>query len=679
MHGLSTLIEAIGWALLHSLWQFSVIGVVLYVAIRVATPKRTRLIYALSCFGMILCLLIPFVSVLFQMNAAGEAANITKLSSAPPVFQFSSTAVTAPTGSALQTFERVIAEHMSQIVLTWLSVVGLLGLRFMMGLTWMHWQSRYPVNQNYFYLQHMVDELSEKLQLKLSVKLRVVNHVVGPVTMGCFKPMVLLPAALICKLDVRMLEALLAHELAHIKRYDYVFNLLQNVVEILFFYHPAVWWISKQIRYERENIADDIAAEILGEPRRLALALQELELFQFSTSQLALGAHGGDLMSRITRLIRPQQQSFGWRSLLVSLGVVAMSAALVAQADNLDFIDRQSQLPKPHFSNSPVLQNKDRLEEVGVTSQTLDLASTTNSTEVSSKPDDLGGTASYSSSSSAGSFMRDENRNATSAQEVTELNSHTRPSVDPEAMPLSRPEPAQAISDRPTTNQAVTSNLIDAPDGKLLQFKLARIDLNDANCRPSLPTLPNKIVPSGVSMAKVMVAESGSILKVSTVKSSGILELDEAFKKALQNTSCKGVPAMVNGQAYVSEVTLAIDWYTYADQTTLGTANANPNLVQSTTHPAIVHLESGECKPVYPKASLRNLEEGVTEAQMDVSVDGRISNVKVVRSSGFRGLDQSLVTTLMSGNCKATPSKMNGMAVASTIEFAHVWKLSAAQ
>ncbi|WMW78985.1 M56 family metallopeptidase [Undibacterium cyanobacteriorum] len=679
MQALSTLIEAIGWALLHSLWQFSAIAILLYVAIRIATPKRTRLVYALSCFGMILCLSIPFISILLQMNVAGAPVTIPQLSSAQPVFQLSSIAIIASTGSYLQAFEKMIAEHIHQIVFVWLSIVGLLSLRFVMGLSWMHWQSRYPLNQNHFYLQHMVDELSKKLQLKLSVKLRVVNHVVGPVTMGCFKPMVLLPAALVCKLDVRMLEALLAHELAHIKRYDYVFNLLQNVVEILFFYHPAVWWISKQICYERENIADDIAAEILGEPRRLALALQELELFQFSTSQLALGAHGGDLMSRITRLIRPQQQSFGWRSMVVSLGVVAMSAALVAQADNLDFIDRQTQLPKPHFSNTIASEVGDRNEDIGAKSTALELSSTSIPAGAPSKVDESLDAPSYLPLNSTGSLMSGVNGGSSSTPDVTKLAMHATPVVELEAMPLLRPESIQTTSERPTTNQAAPSHLIDAPDGKVLQFKSPRIDLSDANCRPNLPALSYKIVPSGVSMVKVTVAENGSILSVSNIKSSGLVELDEALKNAVSKASCKAVPGIVNGQAYASETTLALDWSTFVNRVQQSNERDIPSLDQNTTHAAIVHLDGAECKPEYPKASVRNLEEGITEAQIDVSVDGRISNVKVVRSSGFRGLDKSLVATLMSGNCKASPSKMNGVAVASTIEFAHVWKLSTAK
>jgi len=118
-----------------------------------------------------------------------------------------------------------------------------------------------------------------------------------------------------------------------VRRHDYLVNLIQSAIEILLFYHPAVWWLSHRIRIERELIADDLAASALGEPRRLALALSELDLFQLSTPQLAPGAHGGKLMSRIKRLVRPQSETLNWKLALPALGL-ALTAAIHAHAGN---------------------------------------------------------------------------------------------------------------------------------------------------------------------------------------------------------------------------------------------------------------------------------------------------------------------------------------------------------
>jgi D-alanyl-D-alanine endopeptidase (penicillin-binding protein 7) len=104
-------------------------------------------------------------------------------------------------------------------------------------------------------------------------------------------------------------------------------NLAQSLIETVLFYHPVVWWLSHRIRVEREQIADDIAARHLGEPRRLALALSELERLQFSTQHLAQAANGGDLMTRIKRLVRPEMQALTWQA---ALPVLAMATACIA-------------------------------------------------------------------------------------------------------------------------------------------------------------------------------------------------------------------------------------------------------------------------------------------------------------------------------------------------------------
>src|SRR5437868_5035802 len=109
-----------------------------------------------------------------------------------------------------------------------------------------------------------------------AVGLRLLAELPGPITLGALKPFVLLPAALLGRLPVDLLEALLAHELAHVRRWDYFANLLQSAVEALLFFHPVVWWLSARMRAERELVADEISAEVLGDSRRLAVALHML-------------------------------------------------------------------------------------------------------------------------------------------------------------------------------------------------------------------------------------------------------------------------------------------------------------------------------------------------------------------------------------------------------------------
>jgi D-alanyl-D-alanine endopeptidase (penicillin-binding protein 7) len=199
-----------------------------------------------------------------------------------------------------------------------------------LGLFWI--QRATGQNQADRHWQARLDQLARRLGVARAVRLRVVDGLASPVTAGWWRPVVLVPASLVSGMSPDLLEALLAHEMAHVRRFDYLVNLGQNVVETLLFYHPAVWWISHRIRVEREQIADDIAARALGEPRRLARALSELERFQFSTHHLAQAANGGDLMSRIKRLVRPDTQALNWKAAIPVLGLATLCMGMVANA-----------------------------------------------------------------------------------------------------------------------------------------------------------------------------------------------------------------------------------------------------------------------------------------------------------------------------------------------------------
>ena len=122
---------------------------------------------------------------------------------------------------------------------------------------------------------------------------------------GWDKPAVLLPVSAMSGLSPDQIESILAHELAHIQRQDYLVNILQTLVEILGFYHPAVWWVSRQIRIEREHCCDDLAVAVCGNSVAYARALTQLETIRSRSGILAMAATGGGLTSRIKRLVQP--------------------------------------------------------------------------------------------------------------------------------------------------------------------------------------------------------------------------------------------------------------------------------------------------------------------------------------------------------------------------------------
>ena len=318
---LGSLVGSIGWALIHFIWQGTLLGFATAIALllmRKACPEHR---YVVACAALLACVLLPAFNIWHGLHGDDAASSGT-------VFNDVNAAIAA-SGDAVNLLDALQA-HMDWIVGFWALCAALLSLRFALGLAWIGKVQTHGKQDAHW--QVHVGNMAERFGITRTIKLVVVEHLESPLTAGWWRPVVLVPAALFAGMPPDLLEALLAHELAHIKRHDYVVNLAQNLVETFLFYHPAVWWMSRQIRALREQIADDYAARQLGEPRRLALALSELERIQFSTQHLAQAANGGDLMTRIKRLVRPETQAMNWKAAIPVLGLAFACVTLYAHA-----------------------------------------------------------------------------------------------------------------------------------------------------------------------------------------------------------------------------------------------------------------------------------------------------------------------------------------------------------
>ncbi len=178
-------------------------------------------------------------------------------------------------------------------------------------------------------LMSQLHSVSERLGLARSVQLRESLAVTVPLVVGWLRPMILLPSSVITGLSVRQLEMILAHELAHIRRHDYLVNLLQSVIETLLFYHPAVWWVSARIRHEREHCCDDLAVKVCGgDKRSYAQALADLDDLR-PKMQFVQAASGGSLLKRILRLAdKALPKALEPRQWLAGLSMIAVSVVM---------------------------------------------------------------------------------------------------------------------------------------------------------------------------------------------------------------------------------------------------------------------------------------------------------------------------------------------------------------
>jgi len=335
------LVSQLGWVLLDFVWQGALIGCATAVLLLALRNARAESRYVVACSGLLLCLLWPACALVLRMGGDADGA-----SAALPLGQLLIGGA-AQADSWLDTVQR----NLLWMVGAWACCAAALALRMVLGLLWIDRAARREDGDAQW--QARLDTLARGFGIDRAVRLRVVDGLASPITAGWLKPVVLVPAALVSGMPPQLLEALLAHELAHVRRGDYLVNLLQSVIETLLFYHPAVWWISHRIRVEREHIADDLAARQIGEPRRLALALSELEKIQFSNNKLAMAANGGDLMQRIKRLVRPtpDMQALNWKAAIPVLGLAATLLVGCAQTPVADSADAVTTPPLAQFSS----------------------------------------------------------------------------------------------------------------------------------------------------------------------------------------------------------------------------------------------------------------------------------------------------------------------------------------
>ena len=339
--------QTLGWALLHFLWQGLVLGLLAWVLLALLRGASARTRYGVAC-GLLLLMAAAPAATFLHLLPAQQAAAAADLSVIGPL-----PAAVAPATLGLR-LERLLP----WLLAGWALGVGVLTLRFLGSWAWvqrLRHRGAEPVPGEW----HLVlSRLCRELRLARTVRLLRSTLVEVPTALGWLRPVILLPASALAGLSPDFLEAILAHELAHIRRGDFVVNLLQTCVEVLLFYHPAVWWLSGRIRAEREICCDDVAADLCGDPLILAralAALEELRVPAKPTPTLALASHGGSLMARIRHLVHPATPV----SPRARAGAVAILAASLLGAAGAAL---QTPKPEPAPQARPAEEARTRLK-----------------------------------------------------------------------------------------------------------------------------------------------------------------------------------------------------------------------------------------------------------------------------------------------------------------------------
>lgn len=320
----SILGQAFGFAVLHSLWQIALIWLT-FKALRWAFRWKNQLLYLLSLASMLVTVLwfsYTFVGKYAAITASLETAAVQPGFSAalPPYAANQSIEMggIAKPGLFLQ-IVHWLESHAAQVGWAWGFCVLLLWLRLLGGWWLVQRLRSKDVEEPANAVLEQCRLLAGKLKINAVVRLLESPHVSEPLTLGFWKPVILFPAGMLLSLSPAQVEALLLHELAHIRRYDYLINLFQLAFETCFFYHPMFWLISRDARVQREFCCDDVVLYHTSDPILYAKTLTDLQIsFLHPTTQFTMNATGKSRFTeRILRIAGLSPKREGRPSLLI--------------------------------------------------------------------------------------------------------------------------------------------------------------------------------------------------------------------------------------------------------------------------------------------------------------------------------------------------------------------------
>jgi len=328
------LVHALGWTLLHFCWQGAAVAGLLWCVLALLNGRSSQARYGVSCFALALLVAMPLIT--FAHIASAEYARRAELAGRSTSIDFEVfLQVDGGETAAWPVRIAVALDHWVPWLLTaWFAGVVFFMARLNFGLLVARRLksagTEAPPNE----LLQMFDAIKVRLGIRRVVNLLHSASVQVPTVIGWLRPVVLIPASCLTGLSTEQIEAIFRHELAHVRRHDYLVSVFQSVAEALLFYHPAVWWVSKQIRRERECCCDEIAVSYGGDVLAYAKALSYLEERRASFPEFVLGANGGVLTMRIKRLLGCKENAaasqFAAFSLLALVLAVAGSYVVTA-------------------------------------------------------------------------------------------------------------------------------------------------------------------------------------------------------------------------------------------------------------------------------------------------------------------------------------------------------------
>jgi len=323
--------KAICWTLIHSLWIGLIIAALAGLVISVTRKSGAALRYRLLCRILVLFVLSVSIAFYFQIRSVGQGAVHTGQGTAVVNYGQNQTMISAGSREAISPVKRAVDFlnlHIDVIFLVWLLFFVFKSLKLAGGLLYIQRIRNYKVHPVTEELKHKIDLFARQIGIRQKIHLVQSELVKVPAVVGWLKPVILLPMGIILQLPAEQLESILWHELAHIYRRDYLVNILQGLVETIFFFNPGLLWLSSLIRAEREACCDDM---VLSRMNRKANYLEALlAVGNEDNSRLALAMSIGSanqMRDRLLRIVNKENKRLSMTEKVVLVaGLIVLSA-----------------------------------------------------------------------------------------------------------------------------------------------------------------------------------------------------------------------------------------------------------------------------------------------------------------------------------------------------------------
>lgn len=331
------LLYALGWTLVHSIWQLIVASVVFWILLRLFKRRSPSFNYRIGLGALGVSLLLSCGTFIYELSSFESTSLAEKVAFSQVAYQDLSLWSSSLEPALLTNASNWIDPQLPLLVNFWFLGALLFLFRLFNNLSEIRTLRKSSTESADFEIEKKLYRLMGKMEIDRKVSLYLTSFGTGPITFGFVKPVILIPAALVFQLSSNQLEAIIAHELAHVKRNDYLANLFQSTLEILYFYHPCYWWINQSVKELRENAADDLAVKAGVAPKELAYGLAEVVNFAKQNPPelaLAAGKKRSPTLQRIKRILGHPAQIYPQTSIISipMLLTLLLSAGLMASA-----------------------------------------------------------------------------------------------------------------------------------------------------------------------------------------------------------------------------------------------------------------------------------------------------------------------------------------------------------